>query len=126
MPPRMRAPRPLLIQINTDATLTSHAARRERINGLVLNAVERFSERISRVEVHLSVEHSNHPAEQNVRCLMEARVQGHSPVAVTHRSSSVDDAVEGAGEKLRHALEHTFGRADHQRDASARRHPPMP
>ena len=82
----------MIIQINTDATLTSHEDRREEIKAVVTNALEYFSERISRVEVHLSRE-DGHPHVQNqLRCMMEARRRAttpgrHAPLRLDGRSS---------------------------------------
>lgn len=108
----MRPSTPVPVQINTDATLTSHEARRERITGVVTSAVEHVRDRISRVEVHLSVEHAHHPTGSNVRCLMEARIERHPPVAVSHTSGSLEDAVDGAADKLQRTLEHLLVRDD--------------
>jgi hypothetical protein len=41
---------------------------------------------------------------------MEARPEGHQPITVTHHASELDDAIHGAAEKLKAALEHTLGR----------------
>ena len=74
----------MIIQINTDATLTGHEDRREEIKAVVTNALAHFSERISRVEVHLSDEDGHRHAQNDLRCMMEARVEGRGPEAVTH------------------------------------------
>lgn len=112
----------MIIQINTDATLTGHEERREAIKAVVTNAVEHFTERISRVEVHLSDEDGRGHAKNDVRCVMEVRISGRNPEAVTHHASSLDDAVDGAAEKLRHALEHALGREQQHRRETVR-HP---
>ncbi len=112
----------MIIQINTDATLTGHEDRREEIKAVVTNALAHFSERISRVEVHLSDEDGHRHAQNDLRCMMEARVEGRGPEAVTHHASSLDEAVDGAAEKLRRSLEHTLGRV-HQHHRESVRHP---
>lgn len=112
----------MIIQINTDATLTGHEDRREAIKDLVTNALAHFSDRISRVEVHLSDEDGRGHAKNDVRCVMEVRIAGRNPEAVTNHASVLLDAVDGAAEKLRHALEHSLGREQqHRRDSV--RHP---
>ena len=43
---------------------------------------------------------------------MEARVNGHPPVAVKNFAGDQDLAMRGAAEKLVHALDHMFGKLD--------------
>jgi hypothetical protein len=47
-----------------------------------------------------------------MRCLIEARVTGRPPVAVTQHADTLADALNGAVHKLSRALEHAQGRAD--------------
>ncbi|HUG99148.1 MAG TPA: HPF/RaiA family ribosome-associated protein, partial [Gammaproteobacteria bacterium] len=46
----------------------------------------------------------------DMRCLMEARLEGLQPIAVTHRAATSSQAVEGAADKLTRLIESTFGR----------------
>ncbi|MNN70424.1 hypothetical protein D3C81_1862730 [compost metagenome] len=45
-----------------------------------------------------------------MRCQLEARPKGHQPISVTHKADSLELAIDGAAEKLEHALEHLFGK----------------
>ena len=49
---------------------------------------------------------------------MEARPKGHQPILVSHDADSLTQAVEGAAEKLEHALEHLFGKLRGKRTAA--------
>jgi hypothetical protein len=42
--------------------------------------------------------------------MMEARLEGHQPLAVTQHSASSEDAIRGAADKLERLIEHTTGR----------------
>ena len=55
--------------------------------------------------------------------MIEARLTGHQPLAVTHQAETLDQAVDGAAEKVTHLIEHTLGRLEHQ--ASHRTDPPL-
>jgi hypothetical protein len=44
------------------------------------------------------------------RCLMEARLAGHQPMAVSHQAATLDEAIEGAAEKLERSLDGKLGR----------------
>ena len=49
------------------------------------------------------------------RCVLEARLQGRQPVAVTEHAASQDQALHGAADKLVRLLDHALGRAyDHR------------
>jgi len=90
------------------------------VQRVVTHALAHLSERISRVEVHLSDEDGPGRAQDDQRCLMEARVEGLQPIAVTHHASGRHEAIDGAAEKLKRLLEHTLGKhKDH-------RHPVTP
>jgi hypothetical protein len=42
--------------------------------------------------------------------MMEARLEGRQPTAVTHQAASLVDAVDGAADKLKRSLESTLAR----------------
>jgi hypothetical protein len=54
---------------------------------------------------------------------MEARLEGRQPIAVTHQAATMDQAVNGAAEKLTSAIEGIIGR---QRDQRRRQAEPLP
>ncbi|HXV84664.1 MAG TPA: ribosomal subunit interface protein, partial [Candidatus Binatia bacterium] len=75
------------IQINTDRNIAGREALAAQVSGVVENALSRISDRITRVEVHLSDENSDKKGgNDNMRCMMEARLERRPPVAVTHRA----------------------------------------
>lgn len=103
------------IQVNTDANIPGHAARVEGVSRTVEHALARFAEAITRVEVHLSDENAGKSGKNDQRCVLEARLQGRSPVAVTEHADSQGQAINGATDKMVRLLEHTLGRAhDHR------------
>ena len=46
------------------------------------------------------------------RCMMEARLEGHQPIAVTDEADSLDEAIAGAADKLKRSLDHTLSRVN--------------
>jgi hypothetical protein len=111
------------VQINTDHNIDGHEALNARVRGVVENALGRFSDRITRVEIHLSDENSHKNGPDDKRCVLESRLEGRQPVAVTHRAATVDDAVQGAADKMARLIESTVGRL---RDLRTRRIDPPP
>ena len=113
------------IQINTDRNIEGREALAAQVSGVVENALSRISDHITRVEVHLSDENSDKKGgNDNMRCVIEARLEGRQPIAVTHQAATVDQAVDGAAGKLSRLIESTLGRLRDQR--SRRTDPPPP
>lgn len=104
------------IQINTDHNIEGREALATHVQGVVENVLGSLAERVTRVEVHLSDQNGNKSGPNDKRCMMEARVEGRQPTAVTHTAETVDQAVDGAVEKLKRSLASTLDRlADHHR-----------
>ena len=110
------------IQINTDHNIEGHEALAAQVSNVVENALNRIRDHITRVEVHLSDEDSDKGGQNEKRCMMEARLEGRQPVAVTHQAETLKQAVDGAADKLARLIESTLGRLHDQ--ASRRTDPP--
>jgi ribosome-associated translation inhibitor RaiA len=82
---------------------------------VVENALSRTSDHITRVEVHVTDESGPKNRENNKRCMMEARLEGRQPIAVTDEAATVDLAVNGAADKLARLIEHTLGKLHDER-----------
>lgn len=99
------------IQVNTDHNIKCHETLVAEISRTVASALSHFSAHITRVEVHLSDENSSKKnGTHDIRCLLEARLEGRQPVAVTHHAGSIDQAVDGAADKLTRLVDSTVGR----------------
>ncbi len=106
------------IQINTDKTITRHAGLDDHVQTVVSNALQRFGEQITRVEVHLSDNLGQKSADGDNRCLMEARLNGQQPIAVSDHASTLHQAISGAADKLKRAVDSTVGKLhDNKRHA---------
>jgi ribosome-associated translation inhibitor RaiA len=113
------------VQVNTDHNIEGHEALAAQVRGVVESALSRFSNHITRVEVHLSDENSDQKrGNDDMRCMMEARLKGRQPIAVTHQAATLDEAVSGAADKLTSLIESTLGRQ--RRQQSHRTDPPPP
>ncbi len=106
------------IQVNTDANIEGREALATHVSSVVENALKHVSNHITRVEVHLSDENSDKKGgNDDMRCAIEARLDGRQPMAVTHHAATVGQAVDGAAGKLIRLIESTLGRLrDHKRD----------
>ena len=86
----------------------------------------RFDQDITSIEVQMTDE--NHSAKGGVdkRCMMEARVNGRAPIAVTNYGADQNLAFRGAADKLANALDHAIGKLDrreHRERDTIRRDP---
>jgi ribosome-associated translation inhibitor RaiA len=101
----------MLIQVNTDDNVNNSDTLTEWVEATVRDVLDRFADQLTRVEVHLSDENSDKKAgRSDMRCLLEARLAGLQPVAVTDEAETVEQAVEGAVRKMRRSLDSTLGR----------------
>ena len=107
------------IQLNTDVHIDGTEALAAQVSATVEQALEHFREHITRVEVHLSDENGGKGGQRDQRCMLEARLEGRQPVAVTHHAATLDQAVHGAAQKLAHLLNSALGRlSDHREKTS--------
>ena len=97
------------IQINTDNNIEASEEMTQQTQAVVENALERFTQQITRVEVHLSDENS-HKGGRDKRCVIEARLEGKEPVAVTDQAEHIEQAINSAVEKLAKLIDHKLGR----------------
>jgi ribosome-associated translation inhibitor RaiA len=100
------------VLVNSDHHIVGGEDLTKRVQGVVEGRLERFQARITRVEVHLNDLNGNKLGERDKRCMMEARVGGMKPIAVTHEAPTLTEAIHAAADKLERAIEHTLGKLD--------------
>lgn len=98
------------VQVNTDHNIQGREALTQRVTRAVLESLSRFSERVTRVEVHLTDESAGKSGPHEQRCVMEARLEGVQPLAATHTATTLDEAVSGAAAKLQRVIQAHQGR----------------
>lgn len=109
------------IQVNTDGNIAGSDELVAQVTAIVADDLERWGAQVTRVEAHLSDRNSDKKsAGEDKRCLLEARLSGRQPVAVSHDAASIEEAVEGAAAKLKRSLESTLGRLNDTSRGKAR------
>ena len=99
------------IQINTDKNISGHEAHAHSVETILEQALARFSDQITRIEVHLSDENSAAKSGMvDKRCLLEVRLAGRQPASVSEQAQTVDQAVKGAAQKMVSKLESELGK----------------
>jgi hypothetical protein len=98
------------IQVHTD----NHITGREDVVRLVHMSIEgsvgRFSDRITRVEAHLSDTNGHKTKGDDIRCVFEARLAGLQPIVVSHEAPTIELAVTEAADKLQRSIENKLGK----------------
>jgi hypothetical protein len=103
------------IQVNSDKNVDGREELVRQVEADVDAALSRFSDHLTRVEVHLGDESAGRSSGADMRCTMEARPAGQQPVAVTHHADTLDEAWRGAAQKLQKLLATKFGRLDNRK-----------
>ncbi len=110
------------VQVNSNHTVTTDDSMERWATGELTAALSRFKNEITSLEVHFSDENSDKISTDHKRCMIEARLAHHQPIAVNHQAENVDLAFRGASEKLKRALDHALGKLkDHRARESIRR-----
>ncbi len=99
------------VQVDTDHNIDGRQSLVAQITEIVESSLGRVSAHITRVEVHLNDEDGRKGGQNDKRCVMEARLEGRQPIAVTEHANTLHEAVKGAAERLTHLIDSVLGRA---------------
>ena len=100
----------MTIQLNTDKNLDLQESYAEKLNEVLSHGLNRFSEYVTRLEVHLSDENADKKTKEDKKCLIEARPKGKQPIAVSAWGNTYDQAVNEAISKMKSSLDHMVGK----------------
>ncbi len=114
------------IQVNTSNGIDNKEALENWAEAEIKTTLARFTEEVTRIDEHLSDENSDKKHGADKRCVMEARLAGHQPVAVDHQADTLDEAFRGAEGKLKRLLDSTLGKLDKHRDRGSIRKDGLP
>jgi len=103
----------MIIQLNTDKNIEGSEKLSAYLTSFISEELSRFNKQITRVEVHLSDENGAKEGLKDKRCMLEARLEGMKPIAVTNHADTHEQAVEGALEKLMTSIDTVIGKRNH-------------
>jgi hypothetical protein len=98
------------IQIRHDDTIRGHETLTAITEATIQDALGRFAEHITTVEVHYADENGAKSGGDDIRCSIEVRFEGRKPTAATHHASDLVVALEAAADKVARMLDHQLGR----------------
>lgn len=100
----------MMIIFNTDRTISGEERKEDYFTTQIAAELERFQSHITRIEVHLKGLNGKKEGFNQIQCILEARLEGRQPMAVSDQADTIALAVSGATDKLKAALETIFGR----------------
>lgn len=86
----------------------------EKLSGYIQKSLKRFSDRITRIEVHLEDENSGKGGKDDKRCSMEVRPGNLDPIIVTSKSDNIIKAVREAADKSKASLDKAIERLNNR------------
>ncbi len=98
----------MLIEVRTDANIRGGEQLSEHVKAVVHAAFDRFGDHVRRIDVHLSDEVGNKAGHDDKCCMIEARRDGHEPIVVTHRETTMEQAIHRAVHSLKNSIESAF------------------
>ena len=100
----------MVIQFHTDHNIAGSERQNAYFTTVISEALTRYSTHITRLEVHIADENGTKEGKNDQRCMIEARLEGLQPIAVTNHADSIEQAIKGATDKLKSSLETVLGR----------------
>jgi ribosome-associated translation inhibitor RaiA len=100
----------MIIQINTDKTISGEKRSEDFFTSQIAEALQRFESHITRIKVHLKDENGKKAGFNDISCLIEARIEGRQPIAITNQANTMDIAVTGAIDKIKTSIETILGK----------------
>jgi len=98
------------IRIHADEHIDSSEELIFRVEGVVQGSLDRYQDRMTLVEVHLSRRIPHHSGERDMCCRMEAHTGTLKPLEVSHEAITLTEAIHAASAKLERAIHAALGR----------------
>jgi len=100
----------MIIQFHTDHNIEGSERQNAYFTTSISEALSHYSSHITRLEVHIADENAAKEGKNDQRCMIEARLEGLQLLAVTNHADTIEQAVKGATDKLKAALETVLGK----------------
>ena len=107
------------ILLNTDSNITGREELASYVSATIEGRLARFSDYLTRIEVHLADESAGRITGADQRCMLEARPAGHEPIAVTAHAATIDEALSAAITRLDTVLGRETDRRDHHKGSES-------
>lgn len=99
----------MLIQFRSNNIPVSQEME-EKLSGFINKSLKRFTDQITRVEVHLEDENSQKGGKDDKRCSIEVRPDNLEPIIVTSKSDNIIKSVRESADKAKASLDRAYDR----------------
>lgn len=99
----------MLIQFRSNNIPVSQELE-EKLSGFINKSLKRFTDHITRIEVHLEDENSQKGGKDDKRCSIEVRPDNLDPIIVTSKSDNIIKSVRESADKAKASLDKAMGR----------------
>jgi hypothetical protein len=97
------------VRVHTDEHVDSSQELIFRVEGVVEGSLHDYEDRVTLVEVHLSLRTPHHPGDRDICCRMEAHLIALKPLDVSHEALTLTEAIHAASAKLERAIRAALG-----------------
>lgn len=101
----------MIVKINMDKTLSGEERQHDYFRSKVEDELKRFESHITRIEVHLKDENGIKEGFNDLSCMLEARLEGRQPIAVSSQGGTVEQALSNAIDKIKTSVETIIGKS---------------
>jgi hypothetical protein len=114
------------VLVNCDDPICCDENLFQRVEGVIAGTLERFSERVSRVEAHLSDVTGVKPGNGGKVCILEAWVTGAASVTASHEAATLAEAIHDAADRLERLIAREIRQLDADLGGAQVRSPAAP
>jgi hypothetical protein len=100
----------MLILTNTDNHVDANDSVVRLAKSDLERSLERYASEITRIEVHFHDADADKAGANDKQCMLEVRLRGYDPMAVTTTGATLAAAYHGARDKLVRTLERRFSK----------------
>jgi ribosome-associated translation inhibitor RaiA len=104
------------IQINTDHNIQGNEELIAKFSSTIKSALNPISDHITSIQVHLNDENGEKKGKDDKRCMLEARLKGRQPIVVSENAATLNEALDGAIDKLINMIGSILGRQHDKRN----------
>jgi ribosome-associated translation inhibitor RaiA len=97
------------VRVHTDEHVDSSQELIFRVEGVIEGSLHDYEDRVTLVEVHLSLRTPHHPGDRDMCCRMEAHLIALKPLDVSHEALTLTEAIHAASAKLERAIRAALG-----------------
>jgi ribosome-associated translation inhibitor RaiA len=105
----------MTIQFSSAHHVYANEALKAPLLVMLTEKLNRFSNHIARLDVHLSDENGAKEGVDDKQCVLEAHLDGMEPIVAKNHANTYQLAAEGAVDKLKGALNTKLGRLGEHR-----------